>query len=78
MTEPLNIGIIVGSVREGRISRPIAKWVMAQIDARDEFDAELLDLADWQSADVRRAQSAGDGQIYRRDSSAPGLRRSVR
>ena len=48
MTEPLKIGIIVGSVREGRISLPIANWVKQQIDARAEFDADLLDLADWQ------------------------------
>lgn len=48
MTEPLKIGIIVGSVREGRISLPIARWVKAQIDLRDEFAAHLLDLAEWQ------------------------------
>lgn len=48
MTEPLTIGIIVGSVREGRMSLPIANWVKAQIDARDEFAADLLDLAEWQ------------------------------
>jgi NAD(P)H-dependent FMN reductase len=48
MTEPLKIGIIVGSVREGRMSLPIANWVKQQIDARSEFDAKMLDLADWQ------------------------------
>ncbi|QDZ08231.1 NAD(P)H-dependent oxidoreductase [Sphingomonas panacisoli] len=48
MTEPLNIGIIVGSVRERRISLPIANWVKQQIDPRPEFDADLLDLLDWQ------------------------------
>lgn len=48
MAEPLTIGIIVGSVREGRISLPIAKWVKEQIDARPEFAGDLLDLAEWQ------------------------------
>lgn len=43
----LRISVIVGSVREGRISLPIAKWVMDRIGARGEFDAELLDLAEW-------------------------------
>ena len=43
----LRISVIVGSVREGRISLPIAKWVMDRIAARTEFDAELLDLAEW-------------------------------
>ena len=48
MSEPLGIRVIVGSVREGRISLPIANWVKERIDARHEFVAELLDLADWQ------------------------------
>ena len=48
MTEPLEIRIIVGSVREGRMSLPIANWVKQQIDARAEFNAAVLDLADWQ------------------------------
>ena len=48
MTTPLEIKIIVGSVREGRISLPIAHWVKQQIDGRAEFRAEMLDLADWQ------------------------------
>jgi NAD(P)H-dependent FMN reductase len=43
----LRISVIVGSVREGRISLPIAKWVMDRIATRAEFDAELLDLAEW-------------------------------
>jgi NAD(P)H-dependent FMN reductase len=43
----LRISVIVGSVREGRISLPIANWVMDRIAARTEFDAELLDLAEW-------------------------------
>jgi len=48
MAKPLKIGIIVGSVREGRMSLPIAKWVKQQIDGRAEFNATMLDLADWQ------------------------------
>lgn len=48
MTTPLEIRIIVGSVREGRISLPIAHWVKQQIDARPEFRTDLLDLAEWQ------------------------------
>jgi len=47
VTEVLRVKIIVGSVREGRISLPIANWVMDRIAARAEFDAELLDLAEW-------------------------------
>ncbi len=43
----LGISVIVGSVREGRLSRPIADWVKDRIDQHAAFDADLLDLADW-------------------------------
>lgn len=43
----LRVSVIVGSVREGRLSLPIAKWVMDRLAARPEFDTELLDLAEW-------------------------------
>lgn len=47
MPDSLQIRVIIGSVREGRISLPIANWVMERIAARPEFAAELLDLAVW-------------------------------
>ncbi|MDB5678611.1 NADPH-dependent FMN reductase [Sphingomonas bacterium] len=47
MAAPLNIKVIVGSVREGRMSLPIATWVMERIAARPDFAADLLDLAAW-------------------------------
>jgi NAD(P)H-dependent FMN reductase len=47
MTQPLKIQIIVGSVREGRMSLPIAEWVMAEALARNDLSPELLDLAIW-------------------------------
>lgn len=43
----LRVSVIVGSVREGRMSLPIANWVMDRIGARAEFTADLLDLAEW-------------------------------
>jgi len=48
MTERLNIKVIVGSVREGRLSLPIAHWVMERAGGRDDLTTELLDLATWQ------------------------------
>jgi NAD(P)H-dependent FMN reductase len=47
MTERLNIKVIVGSIREGRISLPIANWVMERARGRDDLAVELLDLAVW-------------------------------
>jgi NAD(P)H-dependent FMN reductase len=43
----LIIQILVGSVREGRKSLPIAQWVEAYAALRPEFQTELIDLADW-------------------------------
>lgn len=48
MTEPLRVQVIVGSVREGRLSLPIANWVMGRASQRADVCAELLDLAEWQ------------------------------
>lgn len=47
MTEPLNIHVIIGSVREGRIGLPIANWVMEQARLREDLACELVDLKDW-------------------------------
>jgi len=43
----LIIQILVGSIREGRKSLPVAQWVGERAALREEFQAELVDLADW-------------------------------
>jgi NAD(P)H-dependent FMN reductase len=43
----LIIQIVVGSVREGRKSLPIAQWVHGRAALREELQTELVDLADW-------------------------------
>ncbi len=47
MTDPLNILVIVGSVREGRMALPVANWVMEQAAARPDLACELVDLKAW-------------------------------
>jgi NAD(P)H-dependent FMN reductase len=47
VTQSLSIKIIVGSVREGRMSLPVANWVMEQARTREDVTAELLDLKEW-------------------------------
>lgn len=42
-----HIQIIVGSVREGRLSRPVADWVAERLEERGDLTCELIDLADW-------------------------------
>jgi NAD(P)H-dependent FMN reductase len=47
MSEKLKIQVVVGSVREGRVSLPVAHWVRACAGEQGDLDAELVDLADW-------------------------------
>ncbi len=47
MSEKLKIAVIVGSVREVRVSLPVARWVCASARGVDGLDAELVDLAEW-------------------------------
>ncbi|MBB5711740.1 NADPH-dependent FMN reductase [Sphingomonas xinjiangensis] len=47
MTEPLNILVILGSVREGRMAEPVGQWVVEQARGRDDIACELVDLKEW-------------------------------
>lgn len=43
----MKIGIILGTVREGRHTEKLAKWVVNQSKARGDMEVELLDLAQY-------------------------------
>lgn len=40
----MKIGIILGSIRDGRIGAGVAEWVKTRADGRGDADYELLDL----------------------------------
>ena len=44
----LNIGIIVGSTREGRVSLQVAEWVKELADKRDDANYEIVDIRAFQ------------------------------
>lgn len=44
---PLNIGIILGSTREGRVSPQVAKWIKDIADHQKNAKFELVDIADY-------------------------------
>ena len=46
MAKP-RIGVIVGSTREGRFADHPAKWITDNARARDDIEAEVLDLRDY-------------------------------
>ncbi|WP_213525122.1 NADPH-dependent FMN reductase [Paenibacillus sp. J31TS4] len=45
--EKLNIGIILGSTREGRVSPQVGEWVKGIADKRGDANYELVDIADY-------------------------------
>ncbi len=47
MGEPLDILVILGSVREGRMAEPVGNWVMSEAEARGDLACELIDLGQW-------------------------------
>ena len=48
MIEKLNIGIILGSTRDGRVSPQVGEWVKTIADARGDANYEIVDIADYQ------------------------------
>jgi len=46
--ESLNIGIILGSTRKGRVSPQVGEWVKGIADNRKDANYEIVDIADYQ------------------------------
>jgi NAD(P)H-dependent FMN reductase len=46
--EKLNIGIILGSTRQGRVSPQVGEWVKGIADKRGDANYEIVDIADFQ------------------------------
>ena len=47
MSEPANLVIVVGSVREGRFGPTVASWLAAEARTHGAFAVEVVDLADF-------------------------------
>ncbi len=45
--DPLHLQVVLGSVREGRRSGPVAQWAVDRASRRDGVTVELVDLKDW-------------------------------
>ncbi|RSD24969.1 NADPH-dependent FMN reductase [Mesobacillus subterraneus] len=46
--EKLNIGIILGSTRQGRVSPQVGEWVKSIADKRGDANYEIVDIADFE------------------------------
>jgi NAD(P)H-dependent FMN reductase len=47
-TEKMNIGIILGSTRQGRVSPQVGEWVKGIADQRENVNYEVVDIADFE------------------------------
>jgi NAD(P)H-dependent FMN reductase len=47
-TQPMNIGIILGSTRQGRVSPQVGEWVKGIADERGNVNYEIVDIADFE------------------------------
>ncbi|OCA84217.1 reductase [Bacillus sp. FJAT-27225] len=58
-TEKLNIGIILGSTREGRVSPQVGAWVKEIADKRGDANYEIVDIADFKLPFLGEADAPG-------------------
>lgn len=58
----MHLQIILGSIREGRRSGPVAQWAFEQASKRSEVTVELIDLKAWKLPlfDLEKFPSEGD------------------
>lgn len=59
MTEKLNIGIILGSTRQGRLSPQVGEWVKGIADQRGDANYEIIDIADFKLPFLGEADAPG-------------------
>ncbi|MGP3950602.1 NADPH-dependent FMN reductase [Streptomyces sp. 7N604] len=45
-SEPLNLAVIIGSVRQGRFGPVVANWFVERAEQHGQFRVDLIDLAD--------------------------------
>lgn len=59
--EMLNIGIILGSTREGRVSPQVGAWVKEIANKRGDADYEIIDIADYKLPLLGEAEADASG-----------------
>src|SRR5690625_3856722 len=59
MSEKLNIGIILGSTRDGRLSPQVGEWVKSIADERNDANYEIVDIKDYQLPLLGEGDSPG-------------------
>jgi NAD(P)H-dependent FMN reductase len=72
-TRPLNIPVILGTARKGRMSAHAARWIAGHITDRPDVETRLLDVADMQLAIDDAGENIKDPTISEALTAADGL-----
>ncbi len=67
----MKIGIVVGSIREGRLGENVGRWVESALTARSDVEAEIIDL---KSFDVPLFTSSTVPMAAQREYESPNVR----
>ncbi|MCX4469496.1 NADPH azoreductase [Micromonospora sp. MW-13] len=60
-TEPIRLALIIGSTREGRFGPTVARWFLNQAKQRDDFEVDVVDLAEHDLPTVITTQPTPEG-----------------
>ncbi|MFO1445130.1 NAD(P)H-dependent oxidoreductase [Bacillus sp. Bva_UNVM-123] len=69
----LNIGIILGSTRQGRVSPQVGEWVKGIADKRGDANYEIVDIADFKLPFLGEEDAPGIAQWNEKLSSLDGF-----
>jgi len=69
----LNIGIITGSTREGRVSPQVAAWVKEIADKRGDANYTIIDIADYNLPLLGTAEAPGAAEWSRNVAAQDGF-----
>src|SRR5436190_21545390 len=72
-TRPLFIPVILGTVRKGRASENVAKFVFNEVKKREDVETELIDLRDLRFTTEDEGEAIKDPQFSATIERADGL-----
>lgn len=59
-SECIRVAVIIGSVRKGRFGPTVANWFMTQAEQREDFEVDLVDLAEYDLPTMLTDEPASD------------------
>ena len=73
LTRPVVLPVILGTARQGRLSEPIARFVVEQVSRRPEVETELIDIRNIRLPVDDAGEAIKDPKFSTTVSSADGL-----